>query len=663
MFISYRRDGGESLAYLLYERLCKDGYSVFLDVESLRSGKFNTALYEKIQKCTDFLLILPPHGLDRCTDPEDWVRLEIECAIKNNKNIIPVMMRNFAFPLDLPKTIRELPNFNGLTANLEFFDAVLSRLEEKLFISKPRYEESEKGKFENKDSFDKELNRTFEKLFGDDAKVESHPKSPLEEKVDQIRARKYSLELERFNREYTEKSKDSAQDEAFSLLPRMFWTEKRNAEGVHFSIPEFPGYKTIMFRILRVPDYRDFKLNFLCEELSSTKGKNESASWTTFYYEDEVEENGAQILILHFNSETGEHIINSGILYQNEIKISRNPTFWKMGEIYATDSGILSDCAYNLMALSDTEREKLSNRHQCGQKRWTEEADLSGDVSIVIDPVTARPVKREVYFDDEKQKWRARIEVEQYKSYFAFQIKSESYLNSFDIACYFRDGAYNFPKDILKAITYFEEDGSADALFEIAEIFRTEESVSDEKEYFKYLKKAAEAGCERANVVLALQKYFKGEVDGAEECRAYVASADSEDATIGDFIQGYFLEQGYILEANAKQSFEKYFRAAKNNYYPAKVRLHIKDDEPIDTDKLYKNFQNSMAFKNGESQYCMGCILFFGIGIPAGKENGMKLLLEAAELGYQQAVCDLKKIYKFENKNESEKKQTRFNMI
>ncbi len=90
VFISYRRDGGDTLAQLLYDRLTKDGYRVFLDVESLRSGKLNKAIYSKIEECTDFLLILPEHGLDRCKNEDDWVRLEIEYAIKLKKNIIPV---------------------------------------------------------------------------------------------------------------------------------------------------------------------------------------------------------------------------------------------------------------------------------------------------------------------------------------------------------------------------------------------------------------------------------------------------------------------------------------------------------------------------------------------------------------------------------------------
>ena len=132
VFISYRRDGAESLAQLLYSRLKDDGYSVFLDVESLRSGRFNEAIYDQIDTCNDFLLLLPPKGLDRCYDQNDWVRLEVERAIEKKKNIIPVFMRNFEFPAFLPGALSNLPLFNGIKAEMDYFDAVLCKLESML---------------------------------------------------------------------------------------------------------------------------------------------------------------------------------------------------------------------------------------------------------------------------------------------------------------------------------------------------------------------------------------------------------------------------------------------------------------------------------------------------------------------------------------------------
>ncbi len=128
IFISYRRDGGEALACLLCTKLRQMGCAVFYDVESLRSGKFNTKIFSVIQECTDVIVVLPEHALDRCGDENDWVRKEIAYSIKHNKNIIPVMMRNFQWPKTLPSEMSELKNYNGISANMEYFDATFEKL-------------------------------------------------------------------------------------------------------------------------------------------------------------------------------------------------------------------------------------------------------------------------------------------------------------------------------------------------------------------------------------------------------------------------------------------------------------------------------------------------------------------------------------------------------
>lgn len=136
IFISYRRDGGEFTAKMLRDRLTELGYRVFFDVETLRSGNFNTMLYEAIDQCDDFLLILSPEALDRCVHPDDWVRREIEYALMKGKNVVPVLLRGFVFPEELPETLQELPYRNGLEANTQFFDAFMETLR-KFLKSKP----------------------------------------------------------------------------------------------------------------------------------------------------------------------------------------------------------------------------------------------------------------------------------------------------------------------------------------------------------------------------------------------------------------------------------------------------------------------------------------------------------------------------------------------
>ena len=128
IFISYRRDGGDTLAQLIYDRLTDRGYRVFLDVESLRSGKFNEKLLEVIDQCKDVVVILPPGALERCKDKGDWLYLELTHAMKARKNIIPVMMKGFEWTQDIPEKLKELQNFNGIRDSKDYFDAVIDKL-------------------------------------------------------------------------------------------------------------------------------------------------------------------------------------------------------------------------------------------------------------------------------------------------------------------------------------------------------------------------------------------------------------------------------------------------------------------------------------------------------------------------------------------------------
>ena len=132
IFISYRRDGGEFTAKILRDRLQEMGYRVFFDVETLRSGDFNKDLYDVIDGCTDFLLVLSPKALDRCVNEGDWVRYEVERALLKGKNIVPVMLKDFDFPETLPPSLEPLRYKNGLVASSQFFDAFIETLQEYL---------------------------------------------------------------------------------------------------------------------------------------------------------------------------------------------------------------------------------------------------------------------------------------------------------------------------------------------------------------------------------------------------------------------------------------------------------------------------------------------------------------------------------------------------
>ena len=138
VFISYRRNGGDIFAHLLYEQLTSSGYSVFQDTRTLRSGKFDVAIYRQIEQCSDFILILSPNALDRCSDESDWVRREILHAIEYNKHIIPIVLRGFNWPEQFPDELQELKRYNRIAYNPEYNKQFTQKL--KSFLHKNDYQ-------------------------------------------------------------------------------------------------------------------------------------------------------------------------------------------------------------------------------------------------------------------------------------------------------------------------------------------------------------------------------------------------------------------------------------------------------------------------------------------------------------------------------------------
>lgn len=131
-FISYRRDGGFEMARLVYEHLKAAGLNPFFDLEELQAGHFNEDLYRAIEDSPNFLLVLPKNSLARCVSEDDWLRLEIEHAISQNKNIIPLMLDGFIWDTSLPESLKEIQYYNGVKISREYFDASIAKLIEML---------------------------------------------------------------------------------------------------------------------------------------------------------------------------------------------------------------------------------------------------------------------------------------------------------------------------------------------------------------------------------------------------------------------------------------------------------------------------------------------------------------------------------------------------
>jgi uncharacterized protein YjbI with pentapeptide repeats len=138
VFISYRRDVSSFTARLIFKELTAKGYDVFMDVESLDSGTFDTVIMNQISARAHFIIILEPGSVTEFTNSEDWLRKEVEHAITLKRNIIPVLVGSFTFEENqdhLPGMLTQLARYNAIKLSNEYFDAAMSKLSR--FLKQP----------------------------------------------------------------------------------------------------------------------------------------------------------------------------------------------------------------------------------------------------------------------------------------------------------------------------------------------------------------------------------------------------------------------------------------------------------------------------------------------------------------------------------------------
>jgi tetratricopeptide (TPR) repeat protein len=139
VFISYRRSVASFIARAIFGDLRAHGYDVFMDVESIDSGTFDTIILNQIAARAHFLLILTPGTLERCAEPGDWLRREIEEALRLNRNIVPLFINNFDMNTGttyLTGALVDLSRFNGLNVPHDYFDPAMEKLRTR-FLKSP----------------------------------------------------------------------------------------------------------------------------------------------------------------------------------------------------------------------------------------------------------------------------------------------------------------------------------------------------------------------------------------------------------------------------------------------------------------------------------------------------------------------------------------------
>ena len=113
----------------------------------------------------------------------------------------------------------------------------------------------------------------------------------------------------------------------------------------------------------------------------------------TFYVENPSKD-GNKLVILSFAED--KVVINTGILLNDEVKITKKPTPFKFTTLYSEDNSEYKEFKYT--------------------------PNLKRPISI-IDPETTEEIKPTLYFDEKTNEVKGKCKLKPYKSYFAFEIR------------------------------------------------------------------------------------------------------------------------------------------------------------------------------------------------------------------------------------------------
>ncbi len=120
IFISYRRTDNPDAAGRVYDRLKSHFHeaNVFFDIDSIPPGiDFRNYITEIVSKCDVLVVIIGEkwlagdlNGKSRLEDTSDFVRIEVETALKRGIPVIPVPVGNAALPSgkELPVALQDL---------------------------------------------------------------------------------------------------------------------------------------------------------------------------------------------------------------------------------------------------------------------------------------------------------------------------------------------------------------------------------------------------------------------------------------------------------------------------------------------------------------------------------------------------------------------------
>ena len=162
IFISYRRHDSRPVATLIYEPLARHfeakfgAGAVFMDVHGIPLGvNFRSYLNEQVANAELLLALIADrwltavdeHGARRIDSPNDFVRIEIEAALKRGMPVVPVYVDDAKIlrEADLPDGLKDLAWYNGYNLSTDgskfaaSIASLIAKLEPHLRPSQPEW--------------------------------------------------------------------------------------------------------------------------------------------------------------------------------------------------------------------------------------------------------------------------------------------------------------------------------------------------------------------------------------------------------------------------------------------------------------------------------------------------------------------------------------------
>jgi tetratricopeptide (TPR) repeat protein len=142
VFLSYRRGHARWVATAVRQALQARDVDVFMDVDSIDSGRFDSVILNEIGLREHFVVLLTLETIEDLGRADDWVTRELDRALELGKNVVPVLVDRAdlaSVPDRFPRRMT-LIGLNALRLPHDLFEPAMAVLVER-FLTQPRLQE------------------------------------------------------------------------------------------------------------------------------------------------------------------------------------------------------------------------------------------------------------------------------------------------------------------------------------------------------------------------------------------------------------------------------------------------------------------------------------------------------------------------------------------